>query len=1278
MSVRITSLNVNGLNEKEKRHKLFFWLKERNADIVLLQETHIDNDETLSRIKTEWQGDIHASYGTTAARGVAILVKPKLNLNLQFVEKDQHGRYIIIKLDIDEKQLILINVYAPNEGGQKRKFIKDIAKSIKTINPQDTYEVIIGGDFNCTQKATLDRRYEKKSNVSGHPDIGNREIKNLKEQLGLEDCWRRRFPALRRYTYHRKNTSTASRIDYWLTSKSLDSYIVSTTIQTAPLTDHNMITINVKTTEFISGKGTWKMNGSMLKEEQFTNTFKTFWKEWKESISKHKDKLKWWELTKVKIKELSIACSKARETQRTKYENYVNSMIEKEENKTSVDTFKLNKLKEEQSILLSQKYEGAKIRSRVLLVEKDEKPTKYFYDKEKVRGKNKQWASIETEDGEIKRNLDEIIAEQVKFYSKLFKGEGINEDAADELLQNVDAKISNKQKEECESLISEYECSNAIKTLKNNKSPGEDGILSEFYKIFWEDIKKEFMIVIEYIQKHNLLSQSQYRGIITLLYKNGNRENIKNWRPITLMNIDYKIIAKIFGERLKKVLPTIIHADQRAFIEGRFISESIRLSQDLFEYACLNNIEGAVIALDQEKAYDRVEWQWLQKCLSKFGFGKKFLNWIMMLYKFGESAIKTNGYISKYFPISRSMRQGCPIAAYLYILQAEPLAEAIRKSKDIQGIPLPIKVENVTIEAKISIFADDTQLYCRNKPSIKNAFKILELYAKASGARINYKKTKGVSLNPRSKNNYDFEKIEWVDSVKTLGVVIGHNINYEEIWMQKFTKFKNNLQLWKQRSLTIFGKILLLNSYIFSGINHLIEMYPHHIPQNMSTTIKNLCTDFIWGTKKNSVALKTLTLLKDHGGLQLKCFDTLVKTKQAQWIYKITTSKVETWNNISKHQLKIPGNLFRDENYITQSTDLKHLNKYIQSKFLVTCLKGWSELLKQNPTTKDEILQQNIFNNHLIKSKGICLHLRHWHMSGFVTINDIWNNDTNTWLNGQNIFNQLIQKLNWIAEYSLIKSVIPIDWKRKLKGEHVDEIKSDTIELCKKYSVKIVKGKILKDDKEIVPSKLKSKLLYVRLMYPSKMPRCMTSWKNIFHTDLEWESIFQNINTTTQLNKVKEFHWKSIHRALFSEMRLKSMGKSDGICTICKTEEETSCHILYECQTAQAVWQKLAIGISKIVNIQVDFSLAEVIFCDIKLEDKNLAHLESMIIMEGKWQIWKNRNNVKFDSKIPRTSGSIVCSVVKQCNTLLQGIYACDKRKQVVEIMKSLYHNYFS
>ena len=159
--------------------------------------------------------------------------------------------------------------------------------------------------------------------------------------------------------------------------------------------------------------------------------------------------------------------------------------------------------------------------------------------------------------------------------------------------------------------------------MKQNKSHGDDGIVSEFYIRYCYLIKEELTKVIKYIFLSNTLAPSQERAMLTLLYKKGEREDISNWRPVSLLNIDYKIITKIIAERLKPLVPNIIHPDQNGYVNGRNLFEANRLLKYIIEYSEENEINSSIIFLDYQKAFDRVEWGWALKCLEKFKFGPK-------------------------------------------------------------------------------------------------------------------------------------------------------------------------------------------------------------------------------------------------------------------------------------------------------------------------------------------------------------------------------------------------------------------------------------------------------------------------------------------------------------------------------------------------------------------------------------------------------------------------------------------------------------------------------
>ena len=184
-------------------------------------------------------------------------------------------------------------------------------------------------------------------------------------------------------------------------------------------------------------------------------------------------------------------------------------------------------------------------------------------------------------------------------------------------------------------------------------------------------------------------------------------------------------------------LPKLIHPDQKGFVSGRNISEANRLLQDIIDYSDQNQLTSSIIFLDYMKAFDRVEWDWTLKCLEKFNFGTKFQSWIKMIFKNAKASILTNGFRSEYFKISRSMRQGCPISPLLYILQAEPLACAIRKNENIIGIPLPYTDPGTGKQTvtKLVSYVDDTQFFNSSEESILETFKTAEKYEKASGRK---------------------------------------------------------------------------------------------------------------------------------------------------------------------------------------------------------------------------------------------------------------------------------------------------------------------------------------------------------------------------------------------------------------------------------------------------------------------------------------------------------------------------------------------------------------
>ena len=165
---------------------------------------------------------------------------------------------------------------------------------------------------------------------------------------------------------------------------------------------------------------------------------------------------------------------------------------------------------------------------------------------------------------------------------------------------------------------------------------------------------------------------------------------------------------------------------------------------DITNYVDEEDQEEIIVFVDQEKAYDRVEWGWVNHVLKGFNIGSKFCGWTQMLFKNAKTCIKTHRFISTFFSLTRSARQRCLVAMVLYILQAEPMACAIKGTDEIKRIQMS-ESGNV-LESKICMIADDTQLFNKNEGSVEEAFKVLVKYEKASGSKINYEKTNGLLI----------------------------------------------------------------------------------------------------------------------------------------------------------------------------------------------------------------------------------------------------------------------------------------------------------------------------------------------------------------------------------------------------------------------------------------------------------------------------------------------------------------------------------------------------
>ena len=460
------------------------------------------------------------------------------------------------------------------------------------------------------------------------------------------------------------------------------------------------------------------------------------------------------------------------------------------------------------------------------------------------------------------------------------------------------------------------------------------------------------------------LSISQKQGIISLIpKKNKDPLSLKNWRPISLLNVDYKLATKCIAKRLEKVLPLLISPDQTGYVKGRFIGENIRLISDIIETHETENKHGMIFFLDFEKAFDPLEWNYLFSVLRKMNFGPSFCRWIQTFYTDISSCVINNGFTSEFFSLRRGVGQGCPLSGLLFVLAVEPLAIQIRTCKEIAGLEIGHKT------AKIAMYADDTTTFVRDDHSATVLFRLLDHFSTFSGLKINKGKTEGLWLGPYKRrlgmvNPYG---ILWPQNyIISLGIAFAYDpssankINFD----QHILKLQKVLTHWSPRHLSIVGRITIVKNLALSKLIYVSSVLD--VPDNYIKEASKSIFSFIWNFKPDKVKRGTLVAPISKGGLNMVNFHDVERSLKAAWVRRICNAACSTWSALVMSKIsKFGGTLLFQCNFDTKLLELKDLPVFYK-KMLTT----WQELYSKTPHLAEEYRQEIIWNNRFIRIDG--------------------------------------------------------------------------------------------------------------------------------------------------------------------------------------------------------------------------------------------------------------------------------------------------------------------
>uniref|UniRef100_A0A3Q2ZLE5 Reverse transcriptase domain-containing protein n=2 Tax=Kryptolebias marmoratus TaxID=37003 RepID=A0A3Q2ZLE5_KRYMA len=763
--------------------------------------------------------------------------------------------------------------------------------------------LVWGGDFNVVLNTKLDTTNSKKQQNST-----TKKFKLAVEEFGFVDIWRELHPNIKDYTHYSAPNKSYSRIDYFFINKSDIYKVKECEIEETSISDHSSLILKLNLLSR-KCKTAWRLNVGLLNyktiKAEISHDIKTYIEE---NDDGQVNPVMVWDALKAVIRGKLIAKTAALKKSRVEaYEKERVQLTELEkQHKLTQNPNLLIKIKEVRNNIdkiLTYEIEKKSKFIRQSYHEVGSKGTKLLAKKLKKQQSDRNIHRMK--DGETNQMIydPEIIEDMFRtYYQRLYSQPSSAEDGQIKaFLESLDLpSIGETQNKLLTSHITRIEIQKAINRLKNGKTPGSDGLPSEWYKSFNEDLLPLLENSFNYTLEHALLPPSWREAIITVIPKKRRSETCSDYRPISILNMDYKIYTSVLAKRFEQFIGDIIDEDQTGFIRGRQTRDNIRRALHIVDHIQNKKIKAVLISLDAEKAFDSVGWNFLYKTLEKFGFNEKAVQCVRTLYQSPMARIKINGNLTDNIKLERSTRQGCCLSPTLFAIYIEPLAQYIRQHKDLKGIDIYNETHT------IGLFADDVICYLSDpENSLPCLINQLETFGFYSGYKLNLKKTQvltfGYTPSETIRQNYN---LNWNSNMMTyLGIKLTKNMDdlYKANFIGVDQEIRRDIRRWDVLTLDFSSRIEAIKMNVLPRLLYLFLALPIEIPDRQFKTWNQISSRFIWNGKKPRIKFDILQLEKEKGGMALPDFREYYHAAQISPIMNISDKNYEAkWKNIEQ------------------------------------------------------------------------------------------------------------------------------------------------------------------------------------------------------------------------------------------------------------------------------------------------------------------------------------------------------------------------------------------
>ncbi|KAK2444918.1 hypothetical protein QL285_015908 [Trifolium repens] len=1188
----VCSFNTRGLGSRVKRRKIREVVKEKNVDFLAIQETKLEViPEAI--VYGLWGGsDCDWAFLPAVGNSGGILsVWNKVKSTLVFTFSGEGFVGVCLDLVAENSRCFIVNVYAKCNIRDKRKLWSDILMSKRGFG--DGLWCVLG-DFNSVRASS--ERKGVSLHLSSSPNSEMVEFGDFLVELDLID-----LPLVGRcFTWFHPNGIAMSRLDRLLVSSAWCDVWGDPVVRVLErdVADHCPLVINYNSESW--GPKPFCFNNFWLQNKDFRGVVTNAWAScvvdgWMSFILKERLKH-----LKGVIKEWSAVTFGEAENKKKVLIKGISELDLKSEvaGLEEVEVVERKRLFEELWVLLKKIDALTYQRSRSKWLKEGDSNYRFFHNCIKARKRRNNLNVLRTPRGWVE-GPSLVRKEVVEYFKDHFDDVGWRRPTLD----GIDfPQLSGAQVDILTANFTLEEISEVVKGSDGSKSPGPDGFNFAFIKEFWELLKGDVRILFDQFHGNSCLPKSICSYFLTLIPKVASPQSLGDFRPISLLGCIYKLVAKVLVARLAKVIGDLIPNTQSAFIKGRQLVDGVLVVSEVIDYAKKSRKECLIFKVDFEKAYDSVDWGFLDYMLRRFGFGEKWCAWMKACICSGNMSVLVNGCPTEEISIKRGLKQGDPLAPFLFLIVAEGLGALMRMAVT-RGRFQPFKVGRGEYPVSILQYVDDT--LCIGEASVDNLWAlkaVLRGFEMASGLKVNFWKSCLVGINVP--NEFMGMASDFLNCrignlpFKYLGLPVGASPRLCSTWAPMVDSIRRRLGSWGNKYVSLGGRIVLINAVL----NALPIFFLSYLkmPVKVWREVVKIQRNFLWGGLANRrklcwVKWSAICKPKKEGGLGIKDLRLMNSSLLAKWRWKLLEEGDEMWKKIvvAKYGNFVVGNCSLDVNNFGAGAsvwwrDICRLDSGI----------GWfSQMVSKkvgngNNTLfwKDVWVGEESFVSRFPRLFGISVQ------------KDCRVGDVGRWENGEWRWSLLWRRNFFVWEEGILQELMEV-----LGGVTLSNANDQWIWIPGSEDGFSVKS------------------AYVFLDY-SLNPRLPMSTLENF--------VFKFIWKCGVPSKVSALSWQVLLNRAPTRENLRHRGVirvDESRCPFCDEAVESTCHLFLHCDFAASIWYEIMrwFGVMVVLPPTVPMSFAVMVESGSnKKRRKGLAIIWLAFI----WGVWKVRNDRVFNN----------------------------------------------